>query len=123
MQRLILTVVLLLALAACRRELTEEDIVRQRKPQPTSGKTLGPPPPIVEPVTAPSQGDCAPKDANNLTTFGACCNDKPCRGQCVKGEDGRIECACYEVKGGCPPDKVCSKLRRACVPPKEAEWP
>jgi hypothetical protein len=49
------------------------------------------------------------------------CNDQACRGQCVAGEGSRVECACYDLKGGCPADKVCSKLRRAGVTPREAE--
>ena len=113
----------LLSVVACRQGPTAEEIVKNRKPFPTSGKTLGPPPPIVEPAVVASKGDCAPKDADNITIFAACCNDQPCRGQCVKGERGTVECACYDVKGGCPADKVCSKLRRGCVSRKEAELP
>lgn len=121
--RLLIVLMTLALLTGCSRQPTAEEIVRNRKPFPTSGKSLGPPPPIIEPAVVASKGACAPKDADNLTVFSACCNDQPCRGQCVRGEDGKTACACYDVKGGCPADKVCSKLRRGCVSPKEAELP
>jgi len=70
----------------------------------------------------PSRGGCAPK-ADNLVVFGACCNSLTCNGQCVKDDTGLIGCACFEVKGGCHDDKVCSKIRRGCVKPRDAQLP
>jgi hypothetical protein len=70
----------------------------------------------------PSQGTCAPK-ADNLAVFGSCYNNVACSGQFVKDDAGQIGCACFDVKGGCQEGLVCSKIRRGCVAPLDAQLP
>jgi len=65
------------------------------------------------------EGDCAPRFANGMR--GTCINGKPCNGFGVKDQTGKIECECFGTKGGCPEGQVCSVIKRACVPPQDAE--
>ena len=80
-----------------------------------------PPPPPLRVV--PGKGTCAPKEADNLVTLGSCCNDKACIGQCVAADGDKIECTCFDVRGGCSEGQVCCKFRRGCTLPKDCELP
>jgi len=85
-----------------------------------------PSPKPVPSVAAPAreelfygEGDCAPRFANGMR--GTCINNKPCNGFGVKDKRGTLTCECFGVKGGCAEGTVCSVIKRACVPPKDAE--
>lgn len=99
-----------------------EHTVHQHRIDDSQRAILGPGPKLLPMRVVPSVGNCAPR-ADNLVTFGACCNGSSCSGQCVQTEEGKVGCACFEVKGGCPAGLVCSKIRRGCVKPKEAQLP
>jgi hypothetical protein len=98
--------------------ISKEEVARKEAARPQ----IAPPaqPPRIEVV--PSQGTCAPP-ADNLTFFGSCCNGQSCNGQCVAAGEGRIACSCFGAAGGCSQGKVCCKLRRGCVLPKDCEAP
>jgi hypothetical protein len=98
--------------------ISKEEVARREAARPQIGTPAQPP--RMEVV--PSRGTCAPP-ADNLTFFGSCCNDKPCNGQCVAAGQGKIACSCFGVAGGCSQGKVCCKLRRGCVLPKDCEAP
>ena len=87
----------------------ERPLVRPRPVAPT-------------PRLAPSKGTCTPPEADNLVTLGACCNGKPCIGQCVT-EHGRVACACFDVRAGCDVGQVCCKFRRGCTAPSQCSLP
>jgi hypothetical protein len=106
--------------AGCRKR--GEHTVHQHRIDGSKRVILGPGPQLAKMRVVPSVGNCAPR-ADNLVTFGACCNATPCSGQCVATVEGKVECACFDVKGGCPTGLVCSKIRRGCVTPKEAQLP
>lgn len=89
----------------------------RERPQIEAPRPEPPRPPVV-----PSQGDCAPP-ADNKVTFGACCNNTPCVGQCVQAAEGKIECDCFGVRGGCQQGQVCCKIRRGCVPADQCDVP
>jgi hypothetical protein len=89
---------------------------RERKPLPPAI-----PDPPRPPVVA-SKGDCAPP-ADKQTAVSACCNDRPCIGECVETAPGKIECDCYGTRGGCAVGLVCCQYRLACVKPEECDVP
>lgn len=95
-----------------------EEAARREKERPQIEASPEPPPLNV----VASQGQCAPP-ADNLVTLGSCCNNTPCSGQCVSGAEGKVECACFGTRGGCPQGQVCCRFRRRCVPPGECELP
>ena len=111
---------LFLACGGCKRGAHR---VNQRHIPDSQRTVLGPGPTPVRLEVVPSSGNCAPKEADNLVILGACCNDTACGGQCVRGAESKIECACFEVKGGCPAGQVCSRVRRRCVKLEEAQLP
>jgi len=95
-----------------------EEAARRERERPRIEAPPAPPPlPVV-----PSKGNCAPP-ADNIVILGSCCNDQPCNGQCVAAAGEKIECACFEVRGGCPAGKVCCKFRRGCTLPNDCEPP
>jgi hypothetical protein len=69
-----------------------------------------------------SVGTCAPP-ADGIRNVGACCNDKPCHGQCVI-EAGRSDttCSCFGARGGCAEDEVCCKRTRSCTKLEACDW-
>jgi len=117
---LLVCAALILASAGCKRR--GEHTVHQHRIDDAQRMVLGPGPKLPQMRVVPSVGTCAPK-ADNLVTFGSCCNASACTGQCVQTEQGTVACACYEVKGGCPAGLVCSKIRRGCVKPIDAQLP
>jgi hypothetical protein len=110
----------LCAVGGCKRK--GEHRVNQHRIDDSKRQVLGPGPVLRAFRVVPSTGTCAPK-ADNVATFGSCCNNSPCTGQCVLAENARVECACYDVKGGCAAGLVCSKIRRGCVKPQDAQLP
>jgi hypothetical protein len=97
---------------------TAEEAARRERERPRIEASPEPPPLNV----VASEGECAPA-ADNLVTLGACCNNTPCSGQCVTAAEGKVECSCFGVRGGCPQGQVCCNFRHQCVPPKECELP
>lgn len=66
------------------------------------------------------EGDCGPRFSNGMR--GTCINKQPCNGFGFKDAAGKLECACFDTKGGCPDTHVCSLRARACVAPSEADF-
>ena len=106
-----------------RAPVTELPQVSAGAAQKEKERPLVQPRPVAPtPRLAPSKGTCAPAEADNLVTLGACCNGKPCIGQCVL-EHGKVGCACFETRGGCEVGQVCCKFRRACTAPSQCALP
>lgn len=79
-----------------------------------------PPPPRFAVVD--SRGDCAPP-GDGVRTVTACCNDKPCQGQCVSEDGGKqVQCSCFGVAGGCAAGEICCKRLQACMKPEACDW-
>jgi hypothetical protein len=59
-------------------------------------------------------GSCAPKPLAKFAVT-ACVNERPCNGLGLRGADGAVACACYEVRGGCEADTFCHLRSRSCT--------
>lgn len=69
-----------------------------------------------------SRGACAPP-ADGVRNLGACCNDKPCHGECVvEPESPQVQCSCYGMRGGCPEGEVCCKRFGRCTKLVDCDW-
>lgn len=111
---------LLIALSSgCHRN--EHHVKEQRIPD-SERASLTPGPTLPRLNIVPSHGTCGPK-ADNVAVFGSCCNELACNGQCVRDDTDKIGCSCFAVKGGCQNGLVCSKIRRGCVKPIDAQLP
>jgi hypothetical protein len=82
----------------------------------------------IRPMAPPSYsvvasvGDCAPP-ADGVRNLGACCNDKPCQGQCVIESGSKdTTCSCFGVAGGCGAGEVCCKRTRSCTKLEVCDW-
>ena len=86
----------------------------ERQPIPT------PPEPRFQVVE--SRGTCAPP-ADGVRNVAACCNDRPCHGECVTERgSAAVQCACFDVVGGCREGEICCKRLRACMKPEACDW-
>lgn len=69
-----------------------------------------------------SMGTCAPV-ADGVRNVSACCNDTPCRGQCVIEPGSKdTTCSCFGVRGGCPEGEICCKRTRSCAKLEICDW-
>ena len=59
-------------------------------------------------------GGCAPKTSAKFAVT-SCVNEQPCNGHGLRGEDGKVTCACFSVRGGCSADTFCHNRSRSCV--------
>jgi hypothetical protein len=59
-------------------------------------------------------GSCAPKVGAKFAVT-SCVNDQACNGHGLRGEDGKVSCACFGVRGGCSADTFCHNRSRSCV--------
>ena len=59
-------------------------------------------------------GTCAPKTSAKFAVT-SCVNEQPCNGHGLRGEDGKVSCACFSVRGGCSADTFCHNRSRSCV--------
>jgi hypothetical protein len=86
----------------------------ERKPIPS------PPPPRF--LVVESRGTCAPP-SDGVRNVAACCNDQPCQGECVTERGGEaVQCACFDVVGGCREGEICCKRLRGCMKPEQCDW-
>ncbi len=119
------TALLAVALAGCARRAAEpqpEGPARSDLAGRDAERQPIPPPPEPRFQLAESRGTCAPP-ADGVRNVSACCNDQPCQGQCVS-ERGRepVQCACFDVVGGCREGEICCKRLQACVKPEACDW-
>lgn len=90
-----------------------------------SGAPLTPGQPVERVAPLPrveveyGEGDCAPRYSNGAR--GTCINNRPCNGFGFRDASGRLECACFAVKGGCPDGQACSVRSRTCGLPPDAD--
>jgi hypothetical protein len=82
----------------------------------------------IRPMESPSftvvasVGTCAPP-ADGVRNVGACCNDKPCHGQCVVESGSKdTTCSCFGERGGCAEGLVCCKRTRSCTKLEVCDW-
>jgi hypothetical protein len=99
-------------------DTSPEEAARRERERP---RIVAPAEPQRLPVV-PGKGTCAPP-ADNIVILGSCCNDTACAGQCVTVAEGKVECSCFGVRGGCAAGTVCCKFRHRCVPAKECQLP
>ena len=59
-------------------------------------------------------GTCAPKTSAKFAVT-SCVNDQACNGHGLRGDDGKVSCACFSVRGGCSADTFCHNRSRSCV--------
>ncbi len=59
-------------------------------------------------------GSCAPKPLAKFAVT-ACVDERPCNGHGLRAADGKVACACYEVRGGCAADTFCHLRSRSCT--------
>lgn len=59
-------------------------------------------------------GSCAPK-INAKFAVSACVNEQPCNGYGTRLPGGKLDCACYEVAGGCDGRSFCNHRTHQCT--------
>ena len=59
-------------------------------------------------------GSCAPKTSAKFAVT-SCVNEQACNGHGLLGEDGKVSCACFSVRGGCGAETFCHNRSRSCV--------
>jgi len=95
-----------------RTDLAGRDAERQPIPAPSEPRFQ----------VAESRGTCAPP-SDGVRNVAACCNDSPCHGECVTERgSASVQCACYDVEGGCREGQICCKRLRGCMKPEACDW-
>jgi hypothetical protein len=118
--------VLVAALAGCRRPSAEKEQREGPDRSDLAGRDAErqpiPPPPEPRFRVVESRGTCAPP-ADGVRSVSACCNDQPCRGECVteRGSEA-VQCACFDEVGGCAEGEICCKRLGACMRPEACDW-